>query len=119
MGAFSEFDLERQPGGMIDPFSDQPFDGDAFSGGESTFFSEQAPPASAQQHAEATNNTVAAIDPEPAVEHQAENTVDNMEDRSAEEAEAKKRAEHEASEEKGSRNGKHANRQKKMRSRPL
>ena len=98
MGAFSEFDLERQSGGMMDPFSDQPIDGDAFTEGESTFFTEQALPASAQQQAEVTNGTVSAIDPEPAAEYQAANTIGNTEDRSAEEAEAKKRAEHEASE---------------------
>lgn len=98
MGAFSEFDLERQSGGMMDPFSDKPFDGDAFAEGENTFFAERAQEASAQQQVEVINNTVAVIDPEPTAEYQAANTVGNTEDHSAEDAEAKKRAEHEASE---------------------
>lgn len=98
MGAFSEFDLERQSGGMTDPFSDQPFDGDAFAEDEGTFFAEQAPTAPVQQQAATTNNMVSAIVPKPAVEPQAADTADNTEDRSAEEEEAKKRAEHEASE---------------------
>lgn len=92
MGAFSEFDLERQPGGMIEPFSDQPFDGDAFAEGESTFFAEQAPAAPSQEREEATDSTVAAIDPEPAAECKTTDMADNTQE------EARKRAEHEASE---------------------
>ena len=98
MGAFSEFDLDRQTGGVADPFADQPFDGDAFAEDEGTFFAEQVPAAPVEREPASTNSTVAAILPEPAAEQQPADATGDTEDRTAEEAEEKKRADHEASE---------------------
>lgn len=98
MGAFSEFDLDRQNGGAADPFADQPFDGDAFAEDEGMFFAEQVPAASVVQQLAAVNIETAATIPESAAEADVADKTVNTGDTSAEEVEAKKRAEHEASE---------------------
>ena len=98
MGSFSEFDLERQAGGMMDPFADKPFDGDAFAEEDGTFFAEQVPATPAQPQPAVVNGDTAAATPQFAAEANDADTTVNTEDTSAEEAEAKKCADHEASE---------------------
>ena len=104
MGAFSEFDLDRQAGGEADPFADQPFDSSCFPEEEDLFSQGQEPegmeplqpengtqsaPAAAIGDTQLLSN--ATPDEQAADEEKAKELA-------AEEAEAQKRAEHEAAE---------------------
>lgn len=104
MGAFSEFDLDRQAGGVIDPFADQPFDSSCFPEEEDLFSQGQEPvgmeplqPETGNQSAPAAAIVDTQLLSNPVPDEQAADE-EKAKELAAEEAEAKKRAEHEAAE---------------------